>query len=137
MNGIDAFTSRSLRMLRLGGDMSIGFSIQRSTKAMLNLKPRAAEVHRRQKLRTWTKRQLAAELSDHLLDEVLAAAGGAEHSILALRDAVRRAQAWTDQLDPKPTPDVVPTNIGDVSVIDAWYEFANLLYLGPASWKSG
>ena len=48
------------------------------------LKARAAEVHRRQKRRTWTKRQLAAELSDHLLDEVLATAGGAEHSILEI-----------------------------------------------------
>jgi hypothetical protein len=93
----------------------------------LELKARAAEVHHRQKRNTWTKRELASELSDHLLDDVLAAAGGVEHSILALRDALERAQAWTDQLDPKPTPESVPTNIGDISVIDAWYEFANLL----------
>lgn len=93
----------------------------------VELKARAAEVYRRQKRRTWRKRQLAAELSDHLLEDVLAAAGGIEHSILALRDAIERAQAWTDQIEPKPTPESVPTGINDVSVIDAWYEFANLL----------
>ena len=93
----------------------------------LELKARAAEVRRRQKRRTWTKRQLAAELSDHLLDDVLAAAGGVEHSILALRDAVERTQAWADQIEPKPSPESVPTGINDISVIDAWYEFANLL----------
>lgn len=93
----------------------------------LELKARAATVHRRQKRRTWTKRQLAAELSDHLLDDVLAAAGGVEHSILALCDALQRAQAWADQFRPKPTTESVPTGIADISVIDAWYEFANLL----------
>ncbi len=93
----------------------------------LELKTRAAEVHRRQKRRTWTKRQLAAELSDHLLDDVLAAAGGVEHSILALRDEIERAQAWADQIEPKLTPESLPTSIADISVIDAWYEFANLL----------
>jgi len=86
------------------------------------LKSRAAALGRR-----WTKRQLANELAENLLDDVLGAAGGVEHSILALRDAIERAQAWTDQLDPKPTPKTVPHTVVDVSVIDAWYEFANLL----------
>jgi hypothetical protein len=93
----------------------------------VELKARAIEVHRRQKRRTWTKRQLAYELIDHMLDDVLAAAGGVEHSILALRDALRRAQEWADQVEPKLTPESVPTSIADISVIDAWYEFANLL----------
>lgn len=93
----------------------------------VELKARAAAVHRLQKRRTWTKQEMAAELSDHLLDDVLAAAGGVEHSILALRDALQGAQAWADQLKPKPTPESVPTTIVDSSAIDAWYEFANLL----------
>jgi hypothetical protein len=93
----------------------------------VELKARAAEVHRRQERHTWTKRQLAAELSDHLLEDVLAAAGGVEHSILAFRDALARAQAWADQIEPKLTPETVPTGIADISVVDAWYEFANLL----------
>ena len=93
----------------------------------VEVKARAAEVRRRQKRHSWTKRQLAAELSDHLLDEVLTAAGGVEHSILALRDALNRAQAWADQIEPKLTPESVPTSIADFSVVDAWYEFANLL----------
>lgn len=98
----------------------------------VELKARADQVHRIQKRRTWTKRQLAAELADNLLDDVLAAAGGVEHSMLALQDAVTRAQTWADQLQPKPTPESVPTSVADTSVIDAWYEFANLL-----SWARG
>lgn len=58
---------------------------------------------------------------------MLAAAGGVEHSILALRDALQRAQAWADRVKPKLTPGSVPTGIADISVIDAWYEFANVL----------
>src|SRR5207244_2882321 len=62
-----------------------------------------------------------------LLDDVLAAAGGVEHSMLALRDALQRSQALADQFKPKLAPESVPTGIADISTIDAWYEFANLL----------
>jgi hypothetical protein len=83
------------------------------------LKAKAAALGRR-----WTKRQLAYELAENLLTDVVAAAGGVEHSITALRDAVARAQEWINQSAIATTP---PHLISDPSVIDAWYEFANLL----------
>jgi hypothetical protein len=86
------------------------------------LRARAAAVGRH-----WTKRDLAYELAENLLSDVLGAAGGVEHSIFALREAIGRAQAWSDQITPRPTPMSVPHGISDASVVDAWYEFANLL----------
>jgi hypothetical protein len=76
--------------------------------------------------RPYTKRDLAYELVDRLLDEVLAAAVGVEQSIVALRSAVAEAQDWADQLSNRPTPGV-PHNIGHLSIVKAWYDFANLL----------
>jgi hypothetical protein len=46
--------------------------------------------------RRWTKRRLAAELTENLLTDVIAAAGGVEHSLDALRVAVAAAQHWSD-----------------------------------------
>jgi hypothetical protein len=86
------------------------------------LKAKAAAHGRR-----WTKRQLAYELAENLLTGVLAAAAGVEYSIGALRDATARAQAWSDQNVSGPTPKSAFQGIGHPSVIDAWYEFANLL----------
>src|SRR6266498_4300653 len=86
------------------------------------LKARAADLGYR-----WTKRELAYELVENLLTEVIAAAGGVEHSLAALRDAVARAQAWSDQGATRATPESVPHGIAHPSVTDAWYEFANLL----------
>jgi hypothetical protein len=76
--------------------------------------------------RTYSKRRLAYELVERLLDEVLAAAGGVEQSITALRSTVAEAQAWADQLATRPTPGV-PHGIGHLSIVKAWYDFANLL----------
>ena len=42
--------------------------------------------------RSYGKRALSYELVDRLLDEVLAAAGGVEQSIMALRSSVTEAQ---------------------------------------------
>src|SRR6266540_7417692 len=77
--------------------------------------------------RRWTKRQLAYELAENLLTDVLAAAGGVEHSIAALRDAIATAQEWSDQNVPRTPPTRMFHGIGHPSIIDAWYEFANLL----------
>ncbi len=77
--------------------------------------------------RRWTKRQLAYELAENLLIDVLAAAGGVEHSTAALRDAIATAQEWSDQNVRGTTPTRAFQGIGHPSVIDAWYEFANLL----------
>jgi hypothetical protein len=76
--------------------------------------------------RRWTKRQLAYRFVDHLLDDVMAAAGGVEHSIVAIRSAVAEAQEWSDE-HAAPVQPGVPHGIGHPSVIRAWYEFANVL----------
>jgi hypothetical protein len=76
--------------------------------------------------RPYTKRLLAYELVDHLLDDVLAAAGGVEQSIVALRSAVAEAQAWADLNVGRRTPGV-PYSIGHLSIVKAWYDFANLV----------
>lgn len=76
--------------------------------------------------RSYTKRRLAYELVDNLLGDVLAAAGGVEQSIVALRSSIAEAQAWADQSASKPTPGV-PHGIGHLSIVKAWYDFANLL----------
>jgi hypothetical protein len=76
--------------------------------------------------RSSTKRDLAYELVDNLLGEVLAAAGGVEQSIMSLRSSIAEAQAYADQHVKKPIPGV-PHGIGHPSIPKAWYDFANLL----------
>ena len=85
------------------------------------LKVRAATLKRR-----WGRRQLAYELVEHLLTDVIAAAGGVEHSVLALRHAVAEAQEWSNQ-HVKTTDSSSPHGIAHPSVVGAWYEFANVL----------
>jgi hypothetical protein len=75
----------------------------------------------------WTKRQLAYELAENRQTDVLTAAGGVEHSIVALRAAIAKAQAWSDKNVPRTTPTPRFQGIGHDSVVDAWYEFANVL----------
>src|SRR6266568_6994390 len=76
--------------------------------------------------RPWRKRRVAAELTDHLLDEVIAAAGGVEHSLIALRAAAAAAQLWSDKHITDFDPDV-PHGIANEHTVAAWYEFANLI----------
>jgi hypothetical protein len=76
--------------------------------------------------RPCAKRDLAYELVDHLLSDVLAAAVGVEQSIAGMRSAVAEAQAWTDQNSATRTPGV-PHGINHPSVVKAWYDFANVL----------
>jgi hypothetical protein len=75
----------------------------------------------------WTKRQLAYALVEHLLTDVIAAAGGVEQSLITMRNALAEAQAWSDEhAAPRHEPGV-PHNVGNPSITKAWYEFANLL----------
>lgn len=105
------------------------------------LEPTAYEGYEELKARAallrlgWTKRRLAYELAESLLEDVLGAAAGAEHAILALREAVERAQRWSDQNLTTTGPRPAHQSIGHPSVVDAWYELANLLS-GPGQWKT-
>jgi hypothetical protein len=76
--------------------------------------------------RRFTKRSLAYELVENLLDDVLAAAGGVEQSIVALRGAAADAQTWADE-NVTMSAQGAPHSIGHLSIIEAWYHFANLL----------
>ena len=76
--------------------------------------------------RHWTKSRLAAELTDNLLNEVITAAGGVEHSLIALRSAAAAAQQWADQYVANFDPNV-PSGIANEYTVAVWYEFANLL----------
>lgn len=74
----------------------------------------------------WRRRQLAYELVEDLLTDVIAAAGGVERSVAALREATADAQAWSNQHSPSSAPGA-RRGIGHPSVTRAWYEFANTL----------
>src|SRR6266498_3885343 len=76
--------------------------------------------------RRWTKRRLAAELTENLLTDVIAAAGGVEHSLDALRGTMAAAQYWCDEHLPDFDPDV-PHGIANEDVVNAWYAFSNML----------
>jgi hypothetical protein len=56
-----------------------------------------------------------------LLTDVIVAAGGVEHSLNSLRAALAKAQEVADE-HAKPG-----MGLGDETITDAWYEFANLL----------
>src|SRR5438046_705759 len=76
--------------------------------------------------RKWTRRQLALDLSGDLLGDVLAAAGGVEHSMVRFRSVVAELQQYCDLHVGPPKP-LVPTGIGHPAATEAWYELANLL----------
>jgi hypothetical protein len=72
------------------------------------------------------KGELARELSDQLLDDVLAAAGGVEHAIVSLRSVVAELQQFCDEHLGPPPVDV--TGVGHPAATEAWYELANVLF---------
>ena len=76
--------------------------------------------------RTPTKRDLAYDLASHLLDDVIAAAGGVEHAIIRLRDAHRKLKDYVFMHNLKPE-DGIPLGLGHEGATEAWYAFADLL----------
>lgn len=73
-----------------------------------------------------TKRELAFDLSGNLVDDVLAAAGGIEHAIVALRSTIAELQEYCEVHTVAATPGI-PHGVGHAAATDAWYEFANVL----------
>jgi hypothetical protein len=73
-----------------------------------------------------TKRQLAHELAQFLLNDLLVAAGGVEISTIRFRNAVDRARAFIVKHNVQARPGV-RTGVADISTMEAWYAFADLL----------
>ncbi len=73
-----------------------------------------------------TKRLLAYYLSDHLLDDVLAAAGGVENAIGQLRSAIAELERWVAEQGFRATPGI-PHGLGHDASTSAWYALANVI----------
>jgi hypothetical protein len=69
-----------------------------------------------------TKRDLAFDLSGHLLDEVLAAAGGVEHAIIQLRAAVADLRRWADENSAQR-----PIGLAHPAATEALYGFGDVI----------
>jgi len=85
------------------------------------LEARLAELGRRS-----TRRGLAYDLASHLLDDVVAAAGGVESAIGRLRAAVAELTNYADEHGIRAKNDI-PMGLGHPASTDAWYAFADLL----------
>ena len=81
--------------------------------------------------RRYTKSQLAYELSSHLLDDVIVAAGGVERSITNFRSAVAAAQGAASSAGVK-AEDGGTFGFSDVTTAEAWFAFADVLFWGRA-----
>jgi len=75
--------------------------------------------------RRWTRHELAIELTHDLLDDVLAAAGGIEHSYNQLRHALADGQTAVDR-HVRITPGV-RHHFHSYEIVDASYAFSNML----------
>lgn len=72
---------------------------------------------------------LAYQLTNHLLDDVLVAAGGVEDSIMRLRVAIAELHSWIEENDLK--ADVgIPHGLSHATAVTAWYAFSSLLTWG-------
>jgi hypothetical protein len=76
--------------------------------------------------RTPTKRNLAYELTSHLLDDVIVAAGGVEHAIVQLREALGRLTDYASIHNMKPK-DRIPVGLSHEASAEAWYAFSDVL----------
>lgn len=76
--------------------------------------------------RSWSVSDVTMELVDNLLSNVLIAAGGVEHAMIAFRACCEAAQLWGDQYRTEPRSDV-PLGVANENTIAAWYEFTNVL----------
>ena len=77
--------------------------------------------------RRCTKSQLAYQLSSHLLDDVIVAAGGVERSITNFRSAVTAAQGVVSSAGLK-AEDTDTLGFSDVTTTEAWFAFADVLF---------
>jgi hypothetical protein len=77
--------------------------------------------------RRFRRRELAARLSANLLNDVLAAAGGIEHSLLTLRRACNEAQHYADEHGASVVGTGVEFGLSHDSTVDALYAFANFI----------
>ena len=75
----------------------------------------------------YTKSQLAYQLSSHLLDDVIVAAGGVERSITNFRSAVTAAQGVASSARYK-AKDTGTLGFSDVTTTEAWFAFADVLF---------
>lgn len=73
-----------------------------------------------------TRRMLAYYLSDHLLDDVLVAAGGVENAIGQLRSAIAELERWVAEQGIRATPGI-PYGLGHDASTAAWYAFADVI----------
>jgi hypothetical protein len=73
-----------------------------------------------------TRRMLVFYLQDHLLDDVLVAAGGVEKAVGRFRSAVADLERWVAEQGIQATPGV-PGGVSHPAAIDAWYAFADVI----------
>jgi len=76
--------------------------------------------------RRYSTRDIAYQLAEHLLDEVIVAAGGVEAAVLRLRAAIVALKAYTAQQQMQATQGV-PFSLNHQAATDAWYAFADVL----------
>jgi hypothetical protein len=69
---------------------------------------------------------LAVELSDHLLDDVLVAAGGVEHAIESLRSAVAELKGSVAEHGLQATTETA-LGLGHEAATEAWYAYADVI----------
>lgn len=69
---------------------------------------------------------IAAQLSGHLLSEVLAAAGGIERALVHLRASIDELRAWVSDNQLKAEPGIA-CGLGHDASVDAWYAFSEIL----------
>ena len=74
----------------------------------------------------WSGGDLALELADNLLSDVLVATGGVEHSLVKLRAACVSAQQYYEEFRTS-APQPRPQHLGHPIITEAWYEFANFV----------
>jgi hypothetical protein len=111
----------SASKVRLGAGAELWDSDPTHYEGWSNLRDRLIALGRKP-----SKRLLAYYMSDHLLDDVLAAAGGVEDAIGQLRSAVSELERWVSEQGFRATPEV-PHGLGHDASTAAWYALANVI----------